>query len=193
MTTLNVKVGAGADDAYERDNGTSFSGTASQLRSHSDALANNRHNSGMRFNNVTVPNAATINSATLKIWGTFAGSDNVNCELLCEDVDDAANFTDTADVTSRARTAVGATWIEDSIGTGGSISPDFKSAPQTVVNRAGWSSGADMVAFLDGKSNIAKVIFFDSYEGDSTEAAELDALPTPAAVSVRVPSGSASE
>ena len=177
-TTLNLKVGAGADDAFERTSG--FNGTATVLLCNSNTT-NTEADTGARFTNVTVPNAATINSATLSVWAVHVDLDDANVTLHCEDVDDAANFVDTADVTGRARTSAGATWTADSLGAGKSVSPDFKSAPQAVVNRAGWVSGKAMVAFLDGKTDIEKFFRLESYEGDSSEAVELDIDYTAAA------------
>ncbi len=173
-TALNIKIGAGANDAMELDDGTGFDGTANFVDCNANATAGSRWNAGLRFPGVTIPNAATINTATLKVWFQSTLRDDIDAEMLCEDVDNAANFTDTADVTSRARTGVGATWVEDSMLTAGTTSPDFASAPQTVVNRGSWASGNAMVAFLDGLASATELTRIESYEGNTAEAAEID-------------------
>lgn len=183
-TTLNVKVGAGADDAWEKDDGTGFDGIGDDLSCSASSNASLRRNTGLRFDNVTVPNGATINDpTTLSIWCLNTFTDDIDADILCEDVDDAANFVDTADVTSRARTGVGGTWVADSLGIGKATSPTFHSAMQTVVNRGGWASGQAMVVFLDGLDSVSETTTLDSYEGNTMEAAEIDIDYTEAATS----------
>lgn len=171
MATLDLQVGAGADDAQENDTGTAFSGTFTTLSAASAAAAGSRYNSGMRFTGVTIQ-GTTINVAYLAIHAYSTSTDDPNVDILAEGVDDAANFVTTADVTSRVRTTASVQWTATGIGAGEVNSPSIVAVVQELADRAGFANSA-AVLFMDGKDDVSRSFFTDAYEGSTTEAAKL--------------------
>lgn len=109
--------------------------------------------SGFRFPNVTIPQGATINSATFHYTAFDTDSTNPpNVVIFAEDIDDSPTFTTTGSDSpdtvafggSRATTTTGVAWP---LSAGGQIlntatsSPDISSVIQEVIDRPGWSSG----------------------------------------------------
>ena len=168
MTEFTASIVDSQDDAWERQDGTGLSITQNNNSVKAGPNNSNRDNTGLRFENVTIPQGATIDSATISV--TFAGAsfDTIKCDIHCNDVDDAADFTTEADVTSRARTSDSTEWDEvDSSGT----SPDFKNAVQEVINRPGWESGNALMVILAGGTNgSALQALFRDFTNGSGEA-----------------------
>ena len=183
--TVDEQVGAAVDDAFELGDDTGFS-TSGSLRLNANAVAGNRANCGTRFAGVAVPNAATIDTATWSVVALFSFNNNLRGDLHAENVDDAANFTDTADVNDRARTAASVLWAEDGLNDAAfNSSPEIKTLIQEVVNRGGWATGQDMVILGIGRSDIAKVCFIEDYDSDTAEAAKLHIEYTAGGVATR--------
>src|SRR3989304_2813418 len=88
-TTLNLSVSNGDNDAAEDSDNTDFNRTNTQDDLWSATTAAFQRSGGYRFQNVTIPNAAVINSAVLKLECMDASIDNMNTLIYCEDVDDA--------------------------------------------------------------------------------------------------------
>jgi hypothetical protein len=171
--TVDTQVAAGADDAHELDDGTGFAGTNASIRASSNTSAASRFNAGTRFTLTGPANGDTINVAYLPIHALNGGSDDPNSEIYCEDVDNAANYTTTADVTSRVRTIAFTNWTATGIGTGEVNSPSVVSAVQAVIDRAGWASGNAINFIWHGKSDVNQAFTMDAFEGTSTECAKL--------------------
>lgn len=174
MTTLNLQVGAGADDAYEQDNSFGFNGTSTSVWMSSDTASYARKNGASRFQNVLVGQADTIDAATAQVY-IHSGNRNANIDIFAEDVDNAANFVDTADVTSRDRTGTSVAWVENSLTQNTyNTSPEIKTVIQELVNRGGWSSGNALVMLYDGKSDVNQSFGTTSFEHDATETLKLN-------------------
>lgn len=171
--TIDTIVAAGADDAAEADDGTGFSATAASVRCESNTAAGSRFNGAARFVLTGPASGDTVDVAYSPIHATSTSVDDPNVDLAFEDVDDAANFTTTADVTSRVRTGSAVQWTATAIGTGEVNSPSIVAPLQIVINRAGWASGSAVVLFYDGRSDINQSLRLDSYEGSTTECAKL--------------------
>lgn len=173
-TTLNVKVNNGTDDAHETDFPHDFNRTATIVAMNSNGSSVSRYNGGFVFDNVTIPNAATINSATLSTWasGTFYDDPCVN--IYGNDVDNANSFSAEGTVTNRTLTTANVSYQTTGIGTGKVASSDIASVVQEIVNRASWASGNSMGILPRGKTSPSQNWWVQSYEGDSTKAAELD-------------------
>lgn len=152
MTILNLVVAANDDDAIEKDDGSSFSHTGTSLAIQSATTASIRSNGGFRYQNVTIPPGATINSATSDIEVADAPTDDMSVQIHCHDVDNSDNFTNDADVTSRARTAAFANWIGGLSAPGIRTSPDFAAAVQEVIDRPGWASGNALTVIFAGRN-----------------------------------------
>lgn len=174
MTTINRQVDANADDAYEAQDGTGFN-NGDNCRAHSNAVIGSRYISGHRLTNVAVPKGADIIAATIQIWASGGALDDANIDIHAEDVDDAANFIDTADVMSRDRTAASVAWVENGLNGGRfQTSPDISAVIQEVVDRGSWASGNALVILLKGKSDISKSLVTSSHLNADIEALKLD-------------------
>ncbi len=173
-TTIDEQVGAGADDAHEQHTGGGFTSTASFIKMDDDFGDAFRFISGSRFSSVAIGNADTIDVATMDVNVLGTSTDDASVNIHGEDVDAADDFSTTADVFSRTKTAASTEWTAASIGAGWNTSPGFISAVQEVVDRGGWASGNAMVIFLTGRDAIDNQPFrAKSYDGDTALAPKL--------------------
>lgn len=165
MTTLNLQVGASTDDADESTGGTvDLTDTNIKINAAGEWV-------GFRFQNVTVPNGATINSATLQV--SVIDDDDPDVIIYGEDIDDAPTFSSSSnDISSRTPTTASVTWDASAIGTGFQSAPDIATIIQEIVDRVGWSSGNDLVIMAEGQS--ASPINISTYNSSSSVAAKLD-------------------
>lgn len=177
-TTLNLQVGASADDAYEADDNTGFNSTGVLVVSIANTVAASRYNGGMRFSNVLIPQGATIISAVLEVYSIGTVNDDSAVDIFCNDVDNAVNFSTDPDVTSRVRTTATVSDNTDSVGTGWYAFPDISSVVQEVIDRAGWASGNAFVVLVDGQSTVNKDFRYRSYDGSAANAAKLTIVYT---------------
>ena len=163
MATWSGACGASADDAYQ--NGTAMSLTA--LMSVTSAT----HYLGVRFPNVTVPQGATINSATLTVNVPSTINDTpAGVTWYGELATNAAAFTTTAsDITNRARTSATTVWSGTDIGTG-DHDLTVTSIVQEIVNQGGWASGNAMALLLYG---VAASLRITNYDTSTTLCARL--------------------
>ena len=156
--TVDLQVGANTDDCCSLHS-TNFSTAAGSYKAGHQDATNNNLRSGARFTNVTIPKDATIDVAYLTIQARSGESGTTALtNLMAEDTDDAATFSDLTDFNGRARTAAVA-W--DSIA-GWTTDADYNSVSivtpiQTVINRAAWASGNALVVFWenDGSDSLA--------------------------------------
>lgn len=101
-----------------------------------------------RFQNVTIPNAATINSATLKVTNGYMHlgvGETITSNIYGFDVDDCNHFdTDTTGThpENNAKTTAYVAWNwDENDGVGQYESGDIKTIIQEIVNRESWASG----------------------------------------------------
>lgn len=179
-TNVTDQVAASADDAREADDGSSFSSSAGINQSNANPTASLRYNSGHRFASLAIPNAATIDDSDWAGDQFSTASDDYAALLHLEDVDDAADFSTTADVTSRARTSASVSLIEDGVGTGfvwistvGSAT-DLNGPLQEVVDRGGFTDSSAIVVLILGNDDSTKTLWFNAYDLDTAKAAKID-------------------
>ena len=173
MAVLDLQVGAGADDAEEKDDGFNFSSTETLVVLHDNSNAASRFNGGFRFLNVTVANANTIDLAYLSLNLDTTFFDDPNFNIHTENVDNAVSFVTTADVTSRARAASPVLWSALGVGTGFVNSPEIKTIIQARVNAAGWVSGNALVILCIPPGTTSQQFRAYTYDNDTTKAAKL--------------------
>lgn len=172
-STVNLQVGASADDAFEADDGTGFITTGSVSRNDSDSSAGLRYNGGYRFTSVAIGQADTIDAATMQVWPISA--DDPNCDMYGNDVDDAANFNFEADVTDRVLTTANEIWSAANIGTGAfKTSPEMKAVIQEIINRGSWASGNALVTMFRGREDINRDFYVRGHDTNSAQAPKLD-------------------
>lgn len=171
-TTVNLQVGAGADDAHEVNTTGDMVVTADNVHF---TLGGTENHCGYRFTSVAIPKADTIDAATMQIYMTFAG-DEVHQDFEADDVDDAPTFTTSnSNISNRTGTTATVNWDDASLGSTFNTSPEFKTIAQEIVNRGSWASGNDiaMLAIWDGVTewNFGQQ---ESYEADTAKAAKFD-------------------
>lgn len=155
MTSFSTSIAASSDDAREDSVGSvtlnantlSTSGGGSWL--------------GLRFTNVTIPQGATITSAYQTVY--VHSNDDPNLDIYGEATDDAATFTTSSkNITNRSLTTAKVNWSATDIGTGSKDTPELKTIIQEIIDRAGWSSGNDIVLIWDSLGGSA--VIFRSYD-----------------------------
>ncbi len=160
--SISVSIANGDDDAVEGDGGAFFLSTGPVLEVIAQA-GGFRQNVGLRFVS-GIPPGSTIVSATLDV--SLVGgdaTDDMDADILAEAVDEALDFVDLADVTSRSRTTASVVWSAANLGVGVVTSPDFTSVLQEVISRPGFAGGA-VVIFLDGLATAESQANIDSFE-----------------------------
>jgi hypothetical protein len=124
---------------------------------------------GLRYQNVPVPQGATIVDAFLVFDVDESSSKSADLLFHSEASDNAAEFHGRYDVSERLRTAASVSWNNvppwnhpDEI----YLSPGLAPIVSEVVNRGGWQSGNAMVFIITGKGRrVAK-----SYENEAGSA-----------------------
>ena len=194
MPTLDLQIVASAEDCRVRWTGSAWELDAATTTQWVGVggLPNTKVGGGIRFQNVTIPQGATVVTAYLTF--TCGGSDSstvVNSVIIGEDTDNAAAFSDLANYQSRRGTIVGG--ANDNNITSASVnwnsipawtldteysSPEIKTIIQEIVNRSGWASGNALVLFWDDhagnstqSSNTRRRAY--SYDGSTTKAPKL--------------------
>jgi len=111
MTTVNLQVGASADDA--RQNGTSMNLTNTNI-----IIASTTAYGGFRWT-TTIPAGATIDSADVQFNAYTTTRDDPNVDIYFEANVAAGTFTSGAsDITNRTQTTAKSNWNGSGIGTG---------------------------------------------------------------------------
>ena len=174
MTTLNLQVAASSDDAFES------AAAAVTLTNVVIPLAAAGQWGGLRFNNVTIPQGATINTATLQIYVNSTATDNVQADFYCEAADDAGTFTTgSGDISARSRTTANVAVRANNVGTGWYSVTGMASVVQEVTDRGGWASGNDLAVIIDPVTGTD--LQFRTWDHDTSLAAKLDIDYTAAA------------
>jgi hypothetical protein len=175
--TVSITVSAGADDAFEANNGTFFNSTHVTLWLDSHTVSGFYFRGGFRFQDVTVPQGSPIRSANIQFNFLDTGADDINGYLAAEDVDDANDFSTEADVTTRwntKKTSATVAWIENSLGLGYATSPDIKSVIQELVDRGGWKSGNSAVILFGANNDYYADCDVEAYENSGSSPAKLN-------------------
>jgi hypothetical protein len=163
--TVIRRVDSGSDDAEEGSPNSSdplrVTTSSSDLEMHNETLAEGGVDwndlVGMRWNNITIPQGATITNAQIQF---HVDETNPNLPLTVvfdgHDIDNSPTFTSCGscgDISSRAGTSASVNWaIPDwvSVSDEGAaqLTPDLSSIVQEIVNRAGWTSGNSLTIMI---------------------------------------------
>lgn len=189
ITCLTLKAGVDADDGYWDDGaGSGF------VSSHSDNFIGDAGGSGpysawWRFPNVTIPQGATITSATLTLTSDDTqANDNVKATFRAILEANPGTLTSNANAKSRTRTTASVAsgnighWVPDTVFT----SADFTTVLQEVVNQGAFASGnAVVILAIDaGSSATAFRSFYSHDSGQTTKEAVLSACYSTVAAAV---------
>ncbi|MEJ2157509.1 MAG: PilC/PilY family type IV pilus protein [Desulfobacteraceae bacterium] len=168
---------SGQDDAEE---GTAAGSVL--YHNHSDldlggfSVATNDALVGIRFQNVEIPQGATIESAYIEFNANASNAEVSNFLIEGEASDDAAPFALVADdLKSRTATAATVTWADVQAWTAGQYYPtaDISTIVQEIVNRGGWSSGNSIVFRFSGTGGTDNKRDVRSYNSSSSMAPKL--------------------
>ena len=167
---VNVTVSNGSDDAEQfRDDGSMYL-TSSDLEIGND-LGTEQY-LGVRFQNITIPQGATITNAYIEFRGDEADafSSQLNIYIAGEAIDNSPTFTTTTNnISSRQLTTTQYLWPSGSIPgwvvDGMYATPNFSAVAQEIVNRPGWNSGNAMSYVIWSDLGETSERVADSYEG----------------------------
>ncbi len=141
-----------SDDAEQRVSNGNVTLDSSDLELGFDG--SNKQVVGTKFNNLSIPQGATIRSAYIQFTAKDASSGTVNLTISGESTDTASSFSTTnSSLSTRAKTTATVNWSPGSW-SGETLynSPDLTSVVQEIVNRAGWSRGNEMAFYITTSS-----------------------------------------
>ena len=166
MTDVAYSIIAGADDGRATTSGASYdNGNNSIVLGYSSGAFT--WHSFLRFDNVTIPSDAVIDSAIVRMVSATAESGTTcNLNVHFEAADDPAAPTDGADLIGRSLGAA-VSWSGVSAWTAGNTydTPDLTDELQAVIDRAGWNSGQAITChIIDNGSSANARRFPASYE-----------------------------
>jgi Secretion system C-terminal sorting domain len=132
----------------------------------------NNLSAGLRFQNIIIPQGATIDSAFLILTSHEAKTtdDVAKITIAGEAADHTITFDEVNLITARPRTAAQLLWEVDEAWElwGTYRTPDLKNIVQEIVNRPGWSAGNALSLFLlgenQGLTEVENAREFESFE-----------------------------
>ena len=167
---INKRIATGNDDVEERASDGVVDLNSSDMELGDDPEFNGEQTVGLRFQNLNIPQGATIDVAYLEfvVDETDLG-DATNVEIRAQAADSAMAFTSSVNnLTNRSQTAAATQWIIPSWGTVGQTkqSPDITAMVQEVVARAGWTANNHMAFIISGTGSRTA----EAFEGVPTAA-----------------------
>lgn len=166
--SVNYQVSSQKNNAEEPSNGYQATGSELTFRSSSNQYI------GVRFNNIAMPQGATISNAYLEFTAyQTSSSDYASFNISGVNQDDPSSFRNYTRYMQRDKPKTGAVawtniprWYRNST----YQSPPVTSIVQSLVNRSGWSSGNDMMFIF---SNFVGVRGAYTYNGKPSGTARL--------------------
>lgn len=122
----------------------------------SGAAATQARSTALRFQNVGIPQGATITSARIDFAPIASNSEPVTFTIKAENTADASIFTNSTNLSGRAKTSAVATWSPDSWTVQNPPThvegPDVTNLVQTVVNLGSWCGNNSMAFHIEPTS-----------------------------------------
>ena len=124
---------------------------------------------GLRFQDINIPQGATINDARIQFRADETSSGAVTFDIQGENVDDAATFSGDYGISSRAVTTATVSWTPADwtvLNEAGEAqrTPDLSTIVQEIVNRPGWQREQALSFIISHASSTNKRVA-DSFEG----------------------------
>jgi len=190
--TVIRRVNADENDAEEGSPNSptdpfNISLTSSDLELHNETLAEAGANwndlVGMRWTNITIPQAATITNAEIQFH-----VDSTNPDLALEvifdghDVDDSPIFNSTdGNISDRVGTTATVNWnIPDWVNTSdegaAQLTPDLSSIVQEIIDRGSWVSGNSLTIMIRDWADTGEPLaerHAESFDGEAGSAPEI--------------------
>lgn len=187
MASVNIQISTGTDDAEEFVGAGSFFADGEVVNNSSDLEIcydtdedNDSQLVGVRFQNVTIPQGSTINSAVVRFVVDAVRTSTFTVDIWGDDSDNPSGFPNDAgtpshNISNRTSTTATVSWNVG--GSGAAINTvvdttDISTIVQEIVNRVGWSSGNAMVIIFGNPSGTTPREF-ESYDGEAGDAARL--------------------
>ena len=176
---LDIQIGQGSDDAGH--NGFTY-GTAEFGITMGSFIAQ-KNFEGLRFDNVTIPQSATIVSCSVEVRARITNANNPVINFFFEDTADATTFSTSTDLQNRTQTTATlqiSSWTDWVDNTRFQFDGDFKALLQEVVNRGDWNSGQAVVflAVTDASNTNNVNLVYDTYDQEPSFAAILQIVYT---------------
>lgn len=163
-----ARVNASSDDAEE-----SASGKVNLSSSDLELISEDSDQTvGMRFNNLNIPQGATITNAYIQFEVDESTKEATNLTIQGEASDNAATFSTTKNnISSRPRTTANVDWSPEPWSTEQTTELDHKtpkltSIVQEIVDRENWVSGNSLVTIITGSGERTA----ESFDGNSSAA-----------------------
>jgi hypothetical protein len=177
MPVVTAKVSNANDDAHERvSNGAMLQQSILNLQANTTL---SQAFFGIFRMQLNVPQGATINSATPRLFLFDSNLDNPAGTFHLEAADNAGAVTTTAgDIHNRPVTTASVSWNASDLFPGGTSGmfvdgPDLAAVVQEVVNRPGWESGNYIAVIWIPRVDITSQFACHAYEQSSANAFEL--------------------
>lgn len=158
--TLNIE--DTADNGYEEDD-TSW--IDSNILIGEDASGANVRDSAFRFNNITIPQGVTINSAKIVLIGDeTSSSENVDSVIKGIKEANAGALNSSNRPSQRSKTTASVNWtISDRTQNVNQESPDIASIIEEIVGQSSWVSGNSLILVIEDDGNTDKEADFQDY------------------------------
>ena len=174
--TVCVQITNGADDVEENSsNGTQYNNSTDIELVYDTFNSAGDQTVGLRFNNIDVPQNATIADAYLQFTADEVNTVATNLTIRGEASGNSSAFNTTAyDLSNRAKTTNSVTWNPpawNTIGESGNNqkSPNIGAIIENIVGRSDYQQNNSMVLFITGTGERTA----ESYDGSPADAAEL--------------------
>ncbi|MBK7801612.1 MAG: hypothetical protein IPJ55_02845 [Chloracidobacterium sp.] len=181
--SVDVRVNASSDDAEQAATGGAVLLNSNDLDFFGETNgAGTAYSSiGVRFNNLTIPQGATVTGAYIQFTANDSGSvsaGNPTYTIQGQNVDNASTFTTATNNIS------GRTWLSgndvswspgawSNAATTNTSTPSLTNIVQAIVNRGGWASGNSMAFRVTGSSTTTLYREGESWDGVSAAAPRL--------------------
>lgn len=166
------QISQSSDDAEERASDGVIDLTSSDIELGDDPGFNEDQTAGLRFQNITVPQGATITNAYLEFETDETDAVATTITIRAQAADSASTFSSVVnDLTSRPTTSASVAWTLPAwdIIDAKHQSPDLSSLVKEVVDRSGWNPGNSIVFLTEGTGSRTA----ESYDGEALAAAKL--------------------
>ena len=169
----SFRVISGADDVEEQISSSTTYNYSGDLDLGGFSVSLNDSVVGIRFQDVAIPQGATITTAYIEFTADKPNSETTNLLIEGEASDDATPFSGTTNnVKNRTSTAATVSWNNVEAWTAGVAykSPSLTTIVQEVVDRSGWASGNAMVFRFTSVGTTGNKRDIQSYDTSASTA-----------------------
>ena len=174
--TISSQISSGDDDVEEHEISGAIYSSSSDIEMVFDTYNSQGNQTvGLRFNNMSIPQGATITDAYVQFTVDEADSGSTNVTITGHDTGNATAFSTAAfDVSNRADTSASIVWNPAdwiTVGAAGEDqrTPNLQTIIQEIVDRGDWSTGNSIVLKMTGTGTRTA----ESYDGVPSSAAVL--------------------